>query len=228
VAITLGILTFDEGHTSVVEKHEEVGGRDGRRIELQGLILGEHSVADVEARLDAILDASSVETYETALVVRGGRRTWVRRVKFTREISRTPLVGSFTLELEAEDPFEESIAEQEVEWIIAASGATKAISSDGNVFSKPRITLVADGDVVNPSFSDGTRSLAYLGTVGDGDTLEIDGPAGDVTLGGVSVTPYTSGCFPRIEPEGTTLTYTDDVSSSHSAAVTVAFRNRWW
>lgn len=228
MAITLGSLTFDEGHTSVVEKHEEVGGRDGRRIELQGLILGEHSVADIEACLDAILDTSSVESYETALTVREDRQMWVRRVKFSREISRQPLVGSFTLELEAEDPFEESIEEQEVEWVIAASGATKTLSSDGNVFSKPVITLVADGDVVNPSFSDGTRSLTYLGTVGDGETLEIDGPAGEVTLGGVNVTPYTSGCFPRVEPEGTTLTYTDDASSSHSAAVTVAFLDRWW
>jgi len=228
VSITLGSLTFDEGHTSVRERYEEVGGRDGRRIELQGMIVGEHSVGDIETCLDAILDASSVDTYEAALVVREGRRLWVRRVKFSREISKQPLVGTFTLELEAQEPFEESISETEVEWAVAASGATKVVSSAGNVFAKPCITLVADGDVVNPCFSDGPRSLTYYGTVGDDETLLMDGSSGTVTLDGVDVTPYTSGNFPRIEPEGTTLTYTDDASSSHAAAVTVAFRDRWW
>lgn len=228
MAITLGSLSLDEKHTSVRERYEEVGGRDGRRVELRGLIVGEQAVADIEARLDAILDASSSEDYETALVVRDGRRLWVRRVEFSREISRQPLVGSFALDLEARNPFEESTSETEVEWIVEAPGATKEIASDGNVFSKPRITLIADGAVVNPTFGDGTRSLAYLGTVADGATLEMTASLGRVTLDGVDVTPYTSGIFPRIEPEGTTLTYTDDASSSHSAAVTLAYRDRWW
>jgi hypothetical protein len=56
----------------------------------------------------------------------------------------------------------------------------------------------------------------------------MDGRSGVVTLEGADVTPYTSGEFPRIAPEGTTLTYEDDAASSHTAAVTVAFRDRWW
>lgn len=228
MAITLGSVAFDETHTTVREKFEEVGGRDARRIEITGVIVGEHSVADVEAKLDAILDASSLETYEAALSVRAGRRMWVRRAKFRREVSRVTLTGAYELTLEAEDPFEESTTATSDEWPVTASGQTRPFTAGGNVFSIPTITLVATGTIINPSFSDGTRTLAFSGTVGDGETLVLDGGSGVATLEGSDVTPYTSGAFPRIAPEGTTLTYEDDAASSHTATVTVAFRDRWW
>ena len=75
---------------------------------------------------------------------------------------------------------------------------------------------------------DGTRTLAYSGTVADGESLVLDSAAGTASLNGQDVTPYTSGVFPRVAPEGTTLTYVDDATSSHTASVTVAFRDRWW
>ena len=59
--ITLGSVTFDELNTTVREKQEEVGGRNERRITLSGLILGESSVTAIEAHLDAMLDAASLE-----------------------------------------------------------------------------------------------------------------------------------------------------------------------
>lgn len=226
--ITLGNITFDETHTTVRETYEEVGGRNERRIEISGLITGESTVADIVSALDEIIDAASVEDFSAALSLRTGRRLYVRRDRFTREVAPDRLVGSFMMRLLAKDPFEEAVDPTSEQWPITASGATKAVATGGNVFSKPVITLVASGALVNPSISDGSRTITYSGTVGDGLALVLDGPAGKAQLDGDDVTPYTSGLFPRIEPDGTTLTYTDDATSSHTATATVAFRDRWW
>lgn len=228
MAVTLGSVTFDEAHTRVRERLEEVGGRDERRIDVSGAIVGESDMEAIEARLDAILDAVSEEDYGAELSLRPGRRLWVRRQAFTREIASDSLVGSFALTLAAKVPLEESIALTTVNWEVTQSGATKSVAAAGNLFSEPTITLVATGSVVNPAFSDGTRTLSYSGVVGDGSSLVLDAPAGKVTLDGEEVTPYCSGEFPRVSSEGTTLTYTDDVASSHTASVTVAYRDRWW
>ena len=228
MAITLGSVTFDAAHTTVREKYEEVGGRDARHIEISGVIMGLHSVADIEAQLDAILDAASAEAYDAALSVRDGRRLWVRRAKYTREVSRDSLVGSFTLALDANNPFEESTSLSSVSWTLAGSGATKSVTAHGNVFSPPTISMQAVGIIVNPSFSDGTRTIAYSGTVGTGKILVFDGASGSVLLDGEDVTPYTTGAFPQIAPEGTVLRYVDDPASSHTASVNATYRDRWW
>lgn len=226
--ITLGSVIFDEANTTVREKLEEVGGRNERRITLTGLVLGESAVADIEARLDAMLDAASLEDYSGVLSVRAGRRLLVRRDAFKRELRPEELVGAFTLDLSARDPFEESIAETLLNWMIAASGATLTASALGTMDARPVITFVASGTLIDPALSDGTRTLAFSGTVQDGEALVFDAPAGKVTLQGADVTPYTTGDFPRIAPEGTTLTFTDSSASSHTAAATVQFRSRWW
>lgn len=132
------------------------------------------------------------------------------------------------LSLDAPDPFEESATVRSYPWPVTSSGASKAVPGGGNVFALPTISLVAAGNVTNPSFSDGTRTLTSWGTVGNGKTLVFDGPAGVVRLDGQDVTPYTTGLFPRIAPGGTTLTFADDASSSHTAAVVVTVRDRWW
>ncbi len=228
MAIALGDVTFDEAHTTVREKHAEIGGCDARVIEITGVIVGEHAVSDIEARLDAILAAAPEEACEAELSLRAGRRLLVRRQEFSREVARDSLVGSFVLKLAAEDPFEESSTVTSEDWTVTESGDTKELASEGTVAAASKITLVAVGSIVNPSFSDGTRTICYCGTVADGETLVFDGGDGVVTLEGDDVMPYVSGVFPKLSPEGTTLTYEDDASSSHTASVTVAFRDRWY
>ncbi len=226
--VTLGPVTFEEAHTTVREKLEEVGGRNERRVTVSGLILGENTVADIEARIDAVLDAASVEDYSAVLSLRAGRRLLVRRNAFKREIRGDELVGAFTLELEARSPFEESTGETQIPWTIAASGAQLNAASAGTLYAEPVIAMTATGTLVDPSVSDGTRTVAYSGTVADGETLVFDAVAPKATLEGVDVTPYTRGEFPRIPPEGSTLVYTDDATSSHTASATATFRDRWW
>ena len=228
MAITLGPVTFDDAHTTVREKLEEVGGRNEPRITVSGAIVGQSTVAAIEAQIDAILDAASVEDFSAELGLRSGRRLFVRRNKFSREVQSEALVGAFTLELEAKDTFEESTALATVNWTVTASGQTQAASSAGTVYAKPKISLVATGTIVDPSFSDGTRTIAYSGTVQDGEMLVFDAVTGSAMLEGSDVTPYTSGVYPRISPEGVTLTYVDDAGSSHTAQITVTYRDRWW
>ena len=228
MGITLGSVTFDPAHTTVREKYEEVGGRDARRIIVSGLVVGESSVDAVETALDAIMTAASEDGFEAELSLRSGRRLWVQRVSFIREVSKDGLVGSFVFELDAKDPFEESTATRSVLWSVTASGNAKSISGGGSAFSMPSITFVPDGDVVCPAFSDGDRKVTYLGTVRDGETMVFNGGTGVVTLDGEDVTPYSEGVFPQIAPEGSVLTYTDRPESSHKISVTVTIRDRWW
>jgi hypothetical protein len=226
--VTLGSVTFDEVNTTVREKIEEVGGRNERRITLSGLVLGESSVAAIEARLDAMLDAASLEDYSGVLSLRAGRRLLVRRDAFKREVRPEELAGVFTLELAARDPFEESAAETLVSWSIAASGATKSVASSGTADARPVIALTAVGALIDPAVSDGPRTMSFSGTVSSGKVLTMDAAAGRVMINDTDVTPYTAGHFPRIAPEGTTLRYTDAAGSSHTASATVRFRGRWW
>ena len=149
MAVILGSVTFDEANTTVREKLEEVGGRNERRVTLAGLVLGENTPAAIEARLDAILDVASLEDYSGVLSLRAGRRLLVRRDSFKRELRPEELVGAFTLELAAREPFEESTAETLLNWTIAASGATLAVTPLGTTDARPVITLTASGTLIS-------------------------------------------------------------------------------
>ena len=218
--ITLNSYEFDEEFTTVRDELAEVGGKDARVFVVTGWIVGKSSVEAIESELDTILDESSKEDGGAMLSLRDGRCFGVERDEFDRRVDAQKLT--------APDPFEHADEETVVEWEVTESGDTKAVAAGGNVFSKPRFALTADGDVVNPTIADGERSITYLGTVSDGETLVLDGQTGSATLEGEDVTPYTEGDVPQVSPEGTTLEYTDDDTSSHTAAIEVRFRDRWW
>jgi hypothetical protein len=226
VPIVLGGLAFDENTTAVSEKQEEVGGRDARSVRISG-VLAARDVAGLEAAFDAIVAAAGDGESETVLCLRPGRRLLVRRTGFTREIARERRTGAFVLDLEARDPYESSQDVNAVAWEPAA-GNTLACAAAGNIHALPVLTLVAGGEAAAPGFGDGTRAIAYTGTLYAGQTLVFDAAAGRVTLDGEDVTPYTTGEFPRIEPGGTTLAYTDESPGSPAVSVTVAWRDRWW
>jgi hypothetical protein len=228
MAIKLNSYEFDEENSSVRDTMEEVGGKDERRFVLSGLIVGKSSIDEVESELDAILAESSKAGYGSKLSLRDDREFSVERERFERKVGEEELIGAFELELRAGDPFEYAVEETTDEWNVTGSGQTKEVTAAGNVYSLPRLTLTASGSVVNPSVSDGTRAVAYAGTVADGEVLVFDAAVGAVTLEGEDVVPYTTGEFPRISPDGTTLEYVDDESSSHTVTIGIAFRDRWW
>ena len=228
MAITLNGLALDDALTSVREHHEEVGGRDERTVELAGLIPGETSLEALETRLDAILDAASAVDYSAVLSIRPGRRLMVRRAAFRREIERTTLVGSFTVRLEARDPFEEAESALEIPWNISGAPSSVEVASAGTVYALPVIHMTAGGILVKPAMDDGERCMQYDGVVGEGSVLVFDSVERRVVLDGADVTPYVLGEFPRLAPGETTLTYTDDPASAHAAEAVVIYRDRWW
>lgn len=228
MAVTLGPITFDAASTSVHERHEEVGGRRERSVEIAGVLAGHATETAIHDALDVILAAASTENYEAELSVRPGRRMFVRRAQFARDVSPESLTGSFVLKLDTRDPFEESTALHSVAWPVNASGATLNLSTAGNAPARLIIRLTAADTIVNPSFTDGARTISYSGTLLVDDEMVFDGDAGSVTLNGADVLPYVTGDFPQIGPVGITLTYVDDAASSHDGDVVVEYRDRWW
>jgi len=225
--LTLGTYAFDQRHTSVTDTVDEVAGYARRAFTVSGLIVGKATVAEIETELDTIADSASEGRWVT-LSLRSGREITVERTELSRRADAAERVGSFTLRLVAADPFEQSSTATEIQWGVTSSGAIRQIATAGNVYSEPVIELTASGNVVYPAFSDGTRTIQYWGTVADGEVLTFDAAECTVTLEDEDVLPYTTGEFPRIEPAGTTMTYTDDDSSSHTASIEITFRDRWW
>ncbi|HOD51034.1 MAG TPA: hypothetical protein PK166_03620 [Candidatus Hydrogenedentes bacterium] len=228
MAITLNGLVLDDMLVSVREQHEEVGGRDARTIEIAGLIPDERSVAAIETRLDALLEAASAADYSAELSIRAGRRLMVRRTAFRRAVQRASLTGSFTLRLEARTPFEEAMNVTEIPWAIMETPSTRVVASTGTAFAQPVIRLRAGGTLVQPAVSDGKRRIEYDGVVGEGSVLLFDAVHARVLLEDEDVTPYALGEFPRIGPGETTLTFTDEPAGAHRAEAAVAYRDRWW
>lgn len=225
MSIALNGVTLDAGRTVVREWYETVGGRDRRRIELQGSVEAA-SRAAVTEKLDAILAAASAADYSAALSVRPGRVLHVRRIAFTREPAPDSPQAAFTLRLESEGPFEYAESVTEKAWPIADSGAVLVIEPDGNAPAPVAVKLVAESELVKPAIGDGERVMEYLGAVGVGAVIVFDGVEGNVTLNGEDVTPYSAGDFPRLEPGNTTLTFTAESGGMASGGIT--YRDRWW
>ena len=218
---------LDPRSTGVREQLEEIGGRRERRVTLSGVIEAYSDRAAVEAQLDAILAAASQEDFNCALSLRPGRRLWVRRDQFVREVAAWPVTGSYSLRLLARDPFEESIEEASTADGFSALPHGIAVDIGGNAPAPLRITLVAGSELAEPSFSDGERTIAYDGLVLEGHTMLIDGMEGRVWLEDEDITPYMQGLFPRPKPGAAAVTV-DALGDAPAGTMTVAWRNRWW
>jgi hypothetical protein len=227
MGVMLGGYVFDAARIAVAEKYEEVGGRDARVIEIRGVVEAATPAA-VEVALDAILAAASNGDERTALSLRSGRRLWVRRTGFMREVSAGAGTGSYLLTLEARDPFEESVGETLSTWVITASGQTNALPTSGTAETRPQIAFRASNALMSFQFSDGLRAIAFAGTVGTMSEVVVDPDAGWVTIDGLDVTPYTTGEFPCIAPGGGSLciTYGSDLDVTVTASL--RYRDRWW
>lgn len=227
MGITLGEYAFGESVTSVRESLKERGGRDARVVLIKGVLEGFASVAALEAELDALVAAAS-DAEEVALVLRPGRRLWVKRTGFVREVYRDALTAAFELSLEAPDAVEEAEEESVVAGVYTDTQQTLSVPANGNTPARPRIALVPEGPLTRPSVGVGDSALTYDGVVAAGQSLVVDAAAGAVLLDGVDVTPYTAGVPPLLAPGSNILTYADESISIPNIAVTVRFHSRWW
>ena len=227
MTIRIGALALDERHTVVREAYEQVGGRNTRLITITGMIRGVADRATLEAALDDVMKVVSADS-PVYLSLRSGRRLLARREGFSREVNGTQRTGAYTIELRAEEAWEEAEIATTVGWSIDAPGATLSLENGGTLPTFPVVTLDTLGTVVAPALSDGVRTLAYGGEIEGGATLIVDGVAGQVWLDDLDITPYTTGDFPVLAPGETVLTYTDGLGSSHLLDGEVTFRDRWW
>ena len=227
MAISVGTYTFDARTTTVRETYERVGGKETRLITLTGLLRGLADRGAIDTALDGIMAAVSTED-PVYVSIREGRRIRARRESLAREIHGHHLTGQFVVGMRAETAYEESTDPHESPWSIFSSGATLSVANSGNRETVPVVTLTALGSVIGPAVSDGTHTISYGGVLDFGAVLQFDGEGGRVWLDGADVTAYTTGAMPRLAPGETSLTYTDDASSSHLLSGTVTWRDRWW
>ena len=227
MGITLGEYAFGESVTSVRESLKERGGRDARVVSIKGVLEGFTSVAALEAELDALVAAAS-DAEEVALVLRPGRRLWVKRTGFVREVYRDALTAAFELSLEAPDAVEEAEGESVVAGVYTDTQQTLSVPTIGNTPARPRVVLIPDGALTRPSVGVGDSVLTYDGIVAAGQSLVVDAAAGAVLLDGVDVTPYTAGVPPLLSPGSNIITYADESLAIPNIAVTVHFHSRWW
>jgi len=227
MGITLGGYAFGDTVTAVRESLKERGGRDARVVLIKGLLEGFPSVAALEAELDALVAAAS-DAEEVALTLRPGRRLWVKRTGFVREVYRAALTAAFELSLEASDAVEEAEEESVVAGVYTDTQPSLSVPTLGNTPARPRITLVPSAAVTRPSVGVGDSVLTYEGIVAAGQSLVVDAAAGAVWLDGVDVTPYTIGIPPLLAPGNNAIAYQDETTPTPDIAVTLHFRNRWW
>ena len=225
--ITLNTHTFDPALTTAREDHQETAGQNGRTIRINGLLQGLPDLPSIEAALDQILAAAS-EGQIVPLSLRPGRQLLVRRQKFTREVQKDALLGRFELHLHAEDPFEEAITPTLWPWAVSNSPATREVTLNSTAPTPLLITLEANDSLINPSITDGTRTITYDGILPTGTVLQLDTKRRQAYIDDTDVTPYVLGDFPQLHPSENTLTYTDDPASTHDASIILQYHERWW
>lgn len=225
----IGALELDPALTAVKETRERRDDGWHRQITLTGLAPLAATAAIREAFLDALWAAAAPGGDPPVTVsLRAGRVLAARALRLTRESLRDGGEGVFSALLEGLTPWEDAETPSSVPWAIATQGAMLVVPCGGTLDAPLTLSFTASGMVYFPSFTDGTRTLSFSGTVPSGKTLLLDGPQERVWLDGADVTGQCAGTFPRIGPgPTTTLQYLDDPDSSHTGNAALSWRERW-
>ncbi len=225
---TLGDYTFRSDSTRVLSDLRYVEDRLRRQVEIVGL-LSEFATHDDFAAELSELD-TAVEAFcngSATLTLTEGRQLSGSVLRYRKTVDELERSVTFRLIVLSEDRFERSIELHEENLAIDASGDAIVLANAGTADSLPELTLSAIGALINPSVSDGLRTLIYQGTLSPGDALALDSDAHTATLNGGNALAAVSGDWPRLAPGETTLTYTDQAGSSHSATLLVQYRDYW-
>jgi hypothetical protein len=227
--VAIGDYAFPEHSTAVDVQSRFIDGTLKKIIRIDAIVLGSGNAADFLANVEDLEgEVEKFDRGEANLSITPGRYHQGIRLGLQRTLDRESKFAAFEILLLTDDRFERSSELHEEDKTIAASGDTLALSQAGNVYAFPEIALTATGDLVYPVLSDGTRSLAYNGTIPAGSVLVIDADAKTAILNGdTNALPKITGSFPLLSPGDTTLTYTDNEESSHQGSLVVQFRDTW-
>jgi hypothetical protein len=223
--MVIGDVTLPETMVTVREEYEEVGGRDARRLRVSGL-LPATTLSQLQQQMEQLVQRS-FET-QLAVVLRPGRVLWARRARLFHEPCIAAGLSGFTLVLEVPDIFEYSEAEHAETWTVSAAPVSRSFATVGNASALPVCFAQSAAEWTEPSWSDGTRTLTYTGTVPAGTVLRLDASARRVTLDGDDVTPYVTGEFPEIMTPSGVLTFTCAEALTEPVLMEVRYRHRWY
>ena len=225
----VGSFVFREETTVAESRTEFVFGRVRRVVTLAGVLNGFSSRSAYEAAIAEVRrELERFDRGETDFSLTAGRFIEGRRRRFDLVRNDAGCFAAVHLEILAADRYERSESESAEVVAIAASPQTVPLEPDGNWPALPRLRLEAVGTIVNPSFSDGTRTLSAALTLAPGDVLELDGENRTASKNGSeNVLHLISGEFPEVHPAGTDLEYADETPGGPDATLTVAWRDLW-
>jgi hypothetical protein len=226
---SIGSFTFPSRQTAVDIQLRFVEGRTRKVVRVDTILLGSGTLSEFLSEVAAL--EGEIEKFdhgEATLSVTDGRYYHGRRLSQQRTLDETARFAAFELRFLTEDRFERSTDLHQSGKTITASGDTLVINQTGNAESRPETILTATGDLVKPCISDGERSITYDDTLSAGSNIVLDSDFQTAVLDGTeNVLPKMSGSLVLLPPGNTTLTYTDDVTSTHSGSLLVKFRDTW-
>jgi len=224
------IGTFEFPPTTIVDSQTEfVLGRVRRILRLTTFLTRyaskaefRQSMADLEKEIERFDLGATDLSVNAGRFFKGRRRKW----SLTKDEDRCLAVGN--LEILTDDRFERSESENEETFPITSSPQSENLTVAGNWNALPVLTLTATAALVDPVFTDGTRTLAATLSLGIGETLELDAENRTATKNGATnVLTSVSGDFIELEPGTANLQYSDSTPGGPAASLEVRWRDRW-
>lgn len=227
--VALGSFTFPEHRTFVRVRTREVLSRVRKEIDIYSLLIHYASLEALRADLEALEgELEKFDRGEASLSIHESRYFMGRRRDLQRFVEPRHLAATVHVLVLTEDRFERSTEEHQETLEFSQSGQSIVVSQAGNGLAFAKFLLTAGGNLVEPQISDGTRSVVFEASLGSGDTLELDGDARTAVKNSTeNVLHLVSGEFPLLSPGNTTITYTDDATSSHTGTLQVKYRDLW-
>jgi len=225
----IGTFELDSTTTVIDTRTEFVLGRV-RRVTVLTLFLTRftdrddfsRTLDDLEKEVERLDRGETDFSIRTGRMLRGRRRKWV----LTRDEDRCTAVAR--LEVLGEDRYEYGETENLVSFSITSSPQNLDLTVGGNWNALPILKLTASGNLADPVFSDGVRTLSCNLSLAAAETLEIDSESRTVTKNGdEDVFPSVTGDFPEPVPGSTSLVYSDSTSGTPSASLEIRWRDRW-
>lgn len=226
---SVGDFTFPARRTVVTVRTREVLSRVRREIEIVSLFCSYTSLSQLESDLERLEgELERFDRREAGLSLHPGRYLMGWRRDWRKLIEPQARTASIRLLALTDDRFERSVEEHVLNVTIVQQSQATPVSQAGNGWAFPRFLLTATGTLIDPSFSDGARTLTCNIQLSPGETLQIDSDRRSVLKNGTTnVLSQTSGEFPLLEPGGGELVYADDAASSHLGNLEIRYRDLW-
>ena len=224
------IGTFEFPLTTLVDERTELVLGRIRKVVKVTLVLEKFSdksayeaaLSDLEEQVEKLDRGQADLSIHPGRFLSGRRRKW----GLVRQDNHCMAVAF--LEFLAEDRFERSETENTQSFSVTQSPQSFNLNAGGNWNALPVLELTANASLSDPSFSDGTRTLSIDTDLVTGDQLVIDSESRTVSKNGTeNLLGQTTGDFPELTPNASSLDYSDNTAGNPSGTLKVTWRDRW-